>query len=661
MAKTLSIDFETRSAVDLKATGVYPYAESETTDVLCMAYAFDDEEVELWVPGEPVPLRIVEHVIDGGAMRAWNASFERTIWRAILRPRYGFPHVHDEQWHDTAAEAAAMALPRSLDQASKVTGVAEEKDDAGYRLMLQMSKPRRRDPDGTIVWWDTPAKLERLYAYCKQDVRTERAIAKVVRRLTPHEREIFLLDQRVNDRGVRVDLALVDAAQVVADIGTERANVVLRQLTNGTVSEVTNHAKLAEWLRSQGVDTDSVAKPVVAELLEGDDLTPIVRQALETRADAGRTSIAKLKAFVDVAGKDGRARGLLFYHAASTGRWGGKLLQPHNFPRGEVEDVERFIPLVMQHDYDTIDLVEHPIVVVSSMLRSMLTAEPGHDLVVADFSAIEARVVNWLAGQEDVLALFRQYDKTQDKRFEPYTVNATKLYNIPFEQVQKFPHRQLGKAQELGCGFGMGPAKFVTSAKDVYGLTITDVEAKRAVDAYRATHKMVKAFWYETENAVKEAITVPGAPVTFGDRGRLKAVVAGAYLYIVLPSGRPLVYAAPRIVMAPPPWGGPDHPQIEISCVNGYTRKWGRERVYGGLLVENITQAVARDLMADAMLRGEARGYLPVLSVHDEVVAEVPKDFGSVEEFEAIMCELPAWAEGCPVAAEGWRGERYRK
>lgn len=661
----LHLDWETRSTVDIKEAGAYPYAAHPTTDILCAAYAFDDEPVQLWTPDQAVPFDIVSHVLAGGEVHAHNAQFERLIWRHIATPKYGWPEPKMEQFVCTAAMAAAMSLPRHLDGLAKAIGLDVEKDKVGYNLMLRLSRPRKINEDGTIVWWgDDPKdkpKLERLYAYCKQDVVVERRAEKSMRPLTPHEREIYLLDQRVNDRGVKVDMPLVLAAQEVADIGIERANVVLRQYTAGAVPAVTDHKALTRWLQEQGVDTDSVAKPAVAEMLSRDDLSEQVRIALEQRAEAGRTSIAKLKSFVAVTMADGRARGLLLYHAASTGRWGGKLLQPHNFTRGEVEGIEAYIPLVMQKAYDLIALMLSPIIVVSSMLRSMLTAGEGNDLLVADYSGIEARVVNWLAGQEDVLALFRKFDETHDKQYEPYTVNATKLYNIPFEQVQKFPHRQLGKAQELGCGFGMGSKKFVTSAKEVYGLTLTEPESERAVDQYRATHKMVKAFWYETEDAVREAITVPNVPIRFGDKGRLKAIVAGAYLYIILPSGRPLVYPAPRIVMAPPPWGGEDKPQIEFSAVNAKTHQWNRERTYGGKLVENITQAVARDLMADAMLRAEARGYTPVLSVHDEVVAEVPKGFGSVKEFEAIMCELPAWADGCPVAAEGWRGERYRK
>jgi DNA polymerase bacteriophage-type len=675
---SLRIDFETRSTVDLKAAGVYPYAAHPTTDIWCMAWAFDEEEPEIWTPARtfihegltgiednPLPQRVVEHIEKGGEVRAWNAQFERIIWREIMVKRYGAPEIALEQWHDTAAEAAAMALPRALGQAAEATGVPAQKDDKGYRLMLQMAKPRKIHPDGRIEWWDVPEKVATLKAYCKQDVRTESAMVKVIRRLTPRERELYLLDQRINDRGIRIDRPLVVAAQGIATEGVNRANLVMRQLTNGTVSEVTNHQALTAWLRNQGVDTDGVSKLAVKNLLEGEDLTEPVREALEIRADAGRSSVAKLQSFLDVAGDDDRLRGLLLYHAASTGRWAGRLVQPQNFPRGEVDDVEQFIPWILAGEYDAIDLFHPPIVVVSSMLRSMLIPGEGHDFVAGDLSAIEARVLNWLAGQEDMIELFRKFDaapKAEKPNFDPYRVNAARLYKIPLAEVLKFPHRQGGKFQELSCGFGMGWEKAISGADTAqYGyLKLTPEFAKEVVANYRETHPQVKAFWYEAENACIAAIERPGAPVAFGDRGRIRAIKAGGYLYIILPSGRPLVYAAPRVVEAETPWGA-IKPQIEISAVHSKTKQWVRERTYGGKIVENIVQAAARDIIAEGLLRSAERGYTPVLSVHDEIVAEVPLGFGSVEEFEALLTELPTWAEGCPVAAEGWRGPRYRK
>jgi DNA polymerase len=671
----LSIDFETRSTVDLKKSGVYRYAEDPTTDIWCVAWAFDDEEPEIWTPdidayhdlacpmgdGDPrcscggatLPERIQQHIADGGEVRAWNAAFERIIWRAIMVPRYGAPEIRDEQFVCSAAEAAAMSLPRNLGGAASVLGIEQQKDDKGYRLMLQMTRPRKVLDDGTIVWWDVPEKTARLFEYCRQDVRTERAIVPALRRLTPREREIYLLDQRINDRGIRVDKELVDAAQLIVDQGVTRANARLDDLTQGDVTAVTNNGRLLAWLNGEGLVTDSISKPAIAALLERDDLSENIQEVLQLRAQAGRSSVAKLKSMVYASCFDGMARGLLLYHGAGTGRWTGRLIQPQNFPRGEVDDVEQYIPLVLAGEYDILDLFAPPIVVVLSMLRAMLTARPGHELIAGDYAAIEARVLNWIAGQEDILELFRRGE-------DVYKYNAARLYNIPIEEVKKFPHRQTGKFQELACGYQMGWKKAVSAAKDVYGLDIEPEQAKEVVEGYRSTHPMVTQLWWDAENACLAAVREPGTVQTFGALKNLKATRRGGYLYIILPSGRPLVYPAPSIKERETPWGSLKD-AVHFWGVNPRTHQWDELSLYGGLIVENIVQAVSRDLMAEAMLRLEPKGYLPVLSVHDEVVAEVEVGYGSLEEFERLMAELPAWATGCPVAAEAWRGFRYRK
>lgn len=655
----LSIDFESRSTVELNKAGVYVYASHSTTDIWCMAWAFDDEEPQIWTPENAegawsdagLAVRVVEHILSGGEVRAHNAQFERIIWREIMVPRYGAPELKLEQVHCTAAEAAAMSLPRSLDKVAAVTG-AGEKDAEGHALMLRMCRPRSLAADGTPVWWDVPAKLQRLYEYCKQDVRTERAVYKVLRRLTADERKVYLFDQRVNDRGIRFDRELVIASKEIAAEAVERANASLIDLTGGAATSVTKLPALKAWLNEQGVEVGSLDKAAVAELLGG-ELPEKAREAVELRADVGRASVSKLDSMLKCACADDRLRGLLLYHGASTGRWTGKLVQPHNFPRGEVDNVEAFIPAILDRDYDSIDILAPPVVVISSLLRGMLVPAEGHDLIAADFAAIEARVLNWLAGQEDILQLFREGK-------DVYKYNAARLYNIPLADVQKFPHRQTGKFQELGCGFQMGAKKAVSAAKDVYGLNLTEEQAKEIVESYRASHQMVVKFWEESNAAVLDAVANPGKVVNFGALKNLRAVKMGSYLYLILPSRRPLCYAQPKIVERKTPWGAMQD-AVEFSGQNAMTRRWERQSLYGGLIVENIVQATARDLLVHGMMRGEERGYPLILSVHDEAVVEVPEGFGSVAEYEKILSEVPEWATGCPVAAEGWRGKRYQK
>lgn len=674
----LGIDFETRATVDLKKTGVYPYAAHKDTDVWLMGWAFGDEEPELWYPGQPIPARIVEHIKAGGTIRAWNAQFERVIWNAIMVPRYGAPDVAYEQWVDTAAEAAAMSLPRDLERAAKVTRVGQQKDSGGYKLMLKMTRPTNKKAieheNAEPTWNDNKEDLHNLGAYCKQDVRTERAMVKVVRRLTPREREIYLMDQRVNDRGVAIDRPLILAAQEIVEQATTAADDKIYQITKGEVESVSQAGRIREWL-----EVESIAKPALKAMLEG-PLDDDERQVLQIRSDVGRSSVAKLQTMLDYAGEDDRLRGMLHYHAAGTGRWGGKGPQPQNFPRGgEIKglDLEAAIQLVRVGNYDAIEKLGPPVIVIMELLRSMMFAPEGRELIAADFSAIEARVVNWLAGQDDMISLFRKYDAASPEEkpnYDPYRVNGARSYQIPLAEVQKHPHRQVGKMQELACGFGAGPRALQEQCKDQYGLDLPFEKLEELVDDYRASHYKVVQFWEDANNSVIAAVENPGIPFRFGDMARLTAIVSGAYLYIGLPSGRPLVYASPSVKLQKI-----DVPAtiengqiikeastfykrgVDFLGVNSVTKQWGKQRLYGGLIVENIVQAVSRDLLAEGMLRGEAKGYIPILSVHDEVVSEVEEGFGDVKEFEQILSELPSWAVGCPVAAEGWRGKRYRK
>lgn len=676
---SLSIDFETRATVPLRNTGVYPYAEHPDTSIWCMAWAFDDEEPRVWFPEDvcralgldfafdQFPQHILEHIRAGGEIRAWNAEFERIIWREIMYKRWGFPMPELEQFVCSAAEAAAMSLPRPLDQAARVLGVSHQKDQEGYSLMMRMTRPRKivEEREGSFVrrrieWWNVPERIHRLAEYCKQDVRTERAVVKALRRLTPLERKHYLEICRQNDAGIQVDMELVQAMRRVADEGLARANAALGELTAGEVTEVTNHGRLREWVNQQGVETDSVAKKAVRELLES-DLDPAVKQVLELRRDAGRSSLAKLDSLLECVSADGRIHGMLMYHGASTGRETGKLFQPHNLPRGELadrDDPERYIDAVLREAYDELELFYHPLTVVSAMIRSTLTAEPGHELIAGDFSGIEARVVNWIAGQDDMLENFRKRD-AGDKRFDPYIINAMRYYNVSFEGVDA-KKRQTGKFQELGCGFGMGAKTGQVQAKDQYGLILTLEETQELVDNYRATHPQVKAFWRISNDAALDAVSRPGEVITFGPLRNLRFTKRGAYLYLILPAGRPLVYASPRIVEQDTPWGT-KQPAVQIMAVNPKTKQWGPQRMYGGLWTENIVQAIARDIMAEAKLRVRAASYPSILTVHDEVVSQVLKGFGDLKEFEKLLTTLPAWAAGLPIAAEAWRGFRYRK
>lgn len=664
MTTCLSADFETRSVVDLRKCGAYIYAESPTTEILVLAYAFDEEEPELWVPGDTVPERLAEYVRDGLPLRAHNAMFERLIWKHILTPRHRFPEPTLEQWHCTAAEAAAMSLPRALDQCSKVLGLQMQKDNEGYKIMMRLCRPRKawKGEAPGIYWHDSPEEREKLNAYCAQDVRVERAISKRIRRLSPAERDVYLLDQKINDRGVQVDLPLVHAAQIIVDEGMRRANKEMNEITDGAATVTTPQA-IRMWAQAAGVEMDDLRKDTVRDFLAGEAgvLPDDVRRVLELRADAGKTSNAKLGAMVQATCRDSRSRGLLLYHAAGTGRWGGKLIQPQNFARPVVKGPERFITRVMENEYDLIEMEAPALAVISSMLRSMLVAASGKQFFAGDFAQIEARVVAWLFQQEDLVQLFASGGKV-------YETMAAYVFGVPVEDVIREHEqgnsfmRNVGKAIVLGCGFQMGGKTFQRQAKVQAGLDLSDEIAKAGVDGYRTLYPLIKQGWREINNAALNAVRASGAVFDCGRNGCTKFTKRGPWLYCVLPSGRVLSYALPKLeVRTITPEDGDSFTVecVTFAGVNGVTRKWERFAGYGGMWTNNVVQATARDLMAAAMLRLEEAGYPVVCTIHDEVLAE--REGGSLDEYLKVMKQIPKWASGLPVAVDGWRGQRFRK
>lgn len=675
MSTEVSLDFESRSAIELGDSGVYPYAKHESTDVWCAAFYVPDlDDVLLWTPEDR--FGVANILADLAAnpeihFRAWNAQFERVMWAAQMRDKLGFPHIALERWHCTAVEAAASGLPRKLDSTARVLKVVEQKDMAGHRLMLQMAKPRKprknEDPNARL-WWDDEERKGRLFSYCIQDVRTEMAIKRKVKDLSPAELDLYHLDQRINDRGVMLDRPLAIAIGKMRDRVTADVNAEMRAVTGGAVDAVTSTAALRDWINEQGVVTDSVAKEAVRIMLEDESLPENARRALQLRYDAGQSSIAKIDAMFAVADPDDdRMRGLLLYHGAGTGRWAGKLVQPQNFPARSKALVGKFNAedwreLVMQGAWDYIDLTYAPMEVLAQMLRPCLRAAPGCEFHSADFTAIEARALAWLADERWLLNAYRANDA--DKSLpDAYMLMAADVYRLPVATIlaagKGSKWRQMGKGVVLGCGFGMGADKFAaTLAKD--GIFIEPEEAQRIVDLYREKNQNVVGLWRECERAALKAVQNPGQKF-YAANGRLVFAFRDDYLRIVLPGRtRTLSYYKPHIVERMTPWGQ-KKPQVQFWGEVGPGRVWAPVSLYGGLIVENIVQAVARDVMAHSMFVAESRGYLVVLTVHDELLTEAPIGHGSYTELEELMTEQEPWADGFPIAAEGWTGPAYRK
>ena len=633
----VSIDFETRSAIDLRKTGVYKYAADPSTDIWCMAYKAPwSDDVQVWLPSDEMDERLEDWIVEGGLLSAWNANFERTIWNEIMVSRYQWPRTSIKQWRCTMAQASAMGLPRALGQAASVLGVEEQKDKTGAALMLRMARPRKVNADGSYTWWNTKDKIDTLVAYCIQDVKTELSVAATLNDMPDSERRLYQLDQRINDRGVKVDLDLIERVSKLANSASENIDAEIKRLTNGQVKAATNAMDLTAWLRSYGLQVKSVDKQTVTRMLGMEKLHPIIKQVLRLRQDGAKSSTAKYEAMVNAANADNRMRGLLMYHGAATGRWSGRLVQPQNFPRPQKKQAELDEIIAKLKADEDVSEYGAGTVLASDLLRSMLIAEDGHRLMFADYSAIEARVLAWIAGQTDLVETFR-------KGGDVYKEMASAIYNVNVESVTD-GQRQVGKMAILGCGYGMGGKRFAEQCATM-GINVDEDEAKRIVSVYREKNDRIAQYWRNSENEFVEMVKGAGRVGSVG---------------LPLPSGRSLTYHNPRIIQRETPWGAM-RDTAQVDTLNSVTRQWVSQIIWGGLLTENVVQATARDLMATAMMALELKGYNVILSVHDEIISEVPDDFGSLEEMIEIMTRVPAWADGCPVNAEGKVGKRYRK
>lgn len=700
----LHLDFESRSPLPFgrggKAVNVYVYAAHEHTDLWCAAYAFDDDDVQLWLPGEPCPKDIIRHVQNGHTVAAHNAQFERIMTWRLAAERYGWPKPEIEQWDCTMARCYAMALPGALGNAAKVLQLDVDKDDQGRRLMMQMAKPRKRNADGTFTWWDEKEKRERLYQYCMQDVEVERQLDKRLFQLSDLEKQVYWLDQKMNDRGVHIDQATRYMAELVVGDLIDDANFQISEATDGQVNAVSKIGKLKDWtiarLNESGFDGDELVTSLDEEGI--DDLLALdipedVETALSLRKSASKTSTSKLTAMERHADEDGRVRGSMQYCGAGrTGRWSGRGPQFQNLPRPskEMEDPKAVgvaIQMLRKCDSTTLQAgYEEPLSTVAYCLRSIINAQPGHDLIDADFSNIEGRGNAWLAGEEWKLDAFRAYDEGRGP--DLYLVAAGKIFGKTPEQAK--PERQIGKVSELALGYGGGPNAFATMAK-TYGLKIADhydniwsittprikeevleawenyghkigmgERAWRAAEAikrpWREAHPAIVQLWADCEEAAMNAVRNPGQTYRVGDK--LKFRQRGSFLMVQLPSGRVLFYAYPYLKMKKAPWGTSKETLFYQGVILG--GRWGKIHTYGGKIVENIVQAIARDLMAEAGLRVDPV-YPLILTIHDELLSEVKKTFGSVEEFCRLMSKRPLWASDFPLAVDGWRHERFGK
>jgi DNA polymerase len=635
-------DIETCSTLDLRKAGAQRYALDCIP--LCIAWRMPrDNGIQTWRTGEPPPAELVEWVRSGGAMHAWNIAFDAAVWAAQLVP-LGFPPLPMAQAHCIMARALYWGLPASLDQAGKALGLVQQKSMQGHALMMRMARPRAEGPPP--VWWHEtePDRLRLLVDYCAQDVATEAEAHEAIPDLPPTERRIWLLDQTINTRGVMLDLDLVNKMHRATGAAARLLDQRVTELTRGVVTKLSQRAQLLAWLQAHGYVPDDLRRATVLAHLP--QATGPEAEGLRLRLDSARTSTAKLASFQAVADPtDGRARGLIqYYGAGRTGRWAGRLCQPHNLPRPTIKRVDLAVDqLAAETPAAGIELFheDSALGVIASCLRGCFVPRPGHLLVVSDLAQIEARVIAWLAGQTDILRVFASGQ-------DVYTYTAAKVGS---------QSRQFGKVLTLACGFQMSGPKFRTTAA-TYGLDMTEDAADSAVAAWREANPDIVKTWYAYGKAAD--LTVMGQGKFSRTSHRVHFEYWRGHMLITLPSGRQLVYRDVRMEHDPG-WG---RDSVVYSGVDQRTRQWGPVRSYGGKIAENVTQAVARDILAEALLAVEAAGLsAPVLSVHDEIISEARADMAPAAlafQLRALRT-APRWAAGLPVGAEGSIMPRYGK
>ena len=629
----LWLDFETRSMCDLRAKGVYNYAQDASTDVLCMSYAFDDEDVVTWVPAEPFPERVRSYT---GQIRAHNAAFERLIFWYVLQINFKL-----DQFYCTATQARANCAPGSLEDVGRFAGASMKKDHRGAQLIRLMCVPPFKD---------SPELMAEMIKYCEQDVRAMRAISKGMRDLSDEELLDYHVNEKINDRGVLVDVPLCHAAVKYASDELIEIEEIVKEVTNGAITSVRS-PRMREWVWDrvdeearklmQKNDKVSIDKTVRANLLNCDGVPPDVQEVIQCADDLWASSVAKFSRLAALADEeDARVRGaFVFAGGSATGRASSYGAQVHNFTRKCAEEpaavrnaMVRGHAIVPRYGKRVTD-------VLKGMLRPAIIPAAGKHLVVADWAAIEARVNPWLSGRGAAkLELFRTGE-------DVYKVNAAATFNIRVDDVTK-DQRQIGKVQELACGFAGGVGAFAAMGR-AYGISLPEPVAKRMVDGWRRANGWAVPYWSALEESYTRAMRNKGREFK---AGRITYLYDGLHLWYALPSGRILCYPYAKLESE-----GVSYAKAAWKPAQD-AKEWPRARLWKGLACENVTQAVANDLLRHALRQLDD----VVLHVHDEIVIETDRE-GAAEELKRVMCTAPAWADGLPLNAEVETMKRYGK
>jgi len=620
----LHMDFETSSRIKIGEVGVHRYVEDRSTEIICFCYAFDDEPVQVAMFSD-MPDRVAKHIHSGGIVYAHNATMEREVLETI----HGFSFVN---MRCTSAVASYNALPAALGALAGHLNLDIQKDKEGAKVLARhYTTPPREIPQ---------EDLEVIVKYCMQDVEVEREIHRILGDLPAQELKVWQLDQKMNNRGVCFDSKLATNCIDKMESAKDSLNAELLRLTDGKVERPTQGARIIKWLAERGVKAKDMAKDTVADLLTC-ELDDDVREVLLNRQRGSGSSTRKFAKGLEMVGMDGRIRGSLKYHGATTGRWAGSGIQPQNLPRGNVNDTDALADAIVQHDWDTaVSMAGNVFDAGKSAIRPMLKARDGKTLFIVDYSSIEARVLAWYAGQSDLVQAFHD-------GADIYCTFAEKVFKRAITKADK-KERMIGKQAVLGLGYGMGARKFQATLGS-FGTTVTLDFAQSVVDTYREAYPNIRNLWYSLDRGAVEA-------VQYGESKDGKWFAENGVLHFTLPSGRLLRYQSCKLFT-----NKFDKPAVSYRRPLGKNFVWSDS--YGGKWCENVCQAIARDVMVDSMLDLDRAGHKLILTVHDEVVIEgdVEKADLTLKEIESIMVKPRQWCVGLPTAVEGDHNFRFKK
>lgn len=648
------LDFETRSELNIWDTGAWVYSAHPSTQILCAAFAVDNSDVYMDDWDKLTELSAAEDTV----FYAHNAFFERCIWKHVLRRK--LPEIKEIpliRWRDTMAKTNAFGLPASLGKCAEALNLTDQKDKRGRQIMLRLSKPSE-GINGSFSYDNSPSKFAALREYCRQDVIVERAIDRLIPDLSATEQQIWFYDQLINSRGVSVDRESVVAAMSVICRKTDELSTELVGVTSGRITRGTEVKGMLAFLNDTGSDIPNLQKQTVAQYIASGKLSDTQMKVLRLRQQLGRMSVSKYQTLLSAIDQNNILRDCYMYHSAGTGRWGGKLVQLQNLTYDKTGDVvasDVLRDIRSYKDSPVLDMMypTNLIDAITLSIRGVFVPSAGKELYVVDYSAIEPRVLFWVSDETSGLTEFMDTGSA-----DIYVKMARRVYKNPgITKTANPKERAVGKALILGAGYGMSADKFKLTCAD-YGINISEFESAEAIKTYRSTYAKVRKFWADTESNMFTAVfNTPDKPVRQNKISWLYDKKSDR-LFCYLPSKRVMVYTSPKLV-------DNRFGSKSLSYMTVIKNQWARQEIYGALVTENIVQAIARDIMAYSFPGLEESGFPVLMHTHDEIVSERYIGENRIQEMTDIMCEtvtpLKNWAKGCPITADGFVCQSYRK